>query len=415
MPGTFMRASAIIPPGMFLSHPPTTSAPSIAWPFTEVLDRVGDHFARHQRVLHRLGPHADAVGHRSESRTPAAWRPAASSAAIARSTSGWIPALQGFIVEWPFATPTIGFSKSPSLKPTAAQHRPVRRARDALRDQSAPAVVCHARFLQSLESNLTVLVHPNFDPVAFSLGPLAVRWYGLMYLAGFGRRLVARRAANRARAFSRHPAQFDDLLFCSIVGVIVGGRLGYVLFYKAAYYLAHPLEIFAVWQGGMSFHGGFLGRADRDGVRRAAPQPALAGRDGLHRAALSDSASRTGRLGNFINGELWGRASDVPWAMVFRGGGGRCAPSFAALPDGARRNRALRDPVVVLVEAAPGAGQVSAVFLIGLRGVSLHRRIRARARRVPRLPRARPDDGAVAQPADDRGRNRAFRLEPKQA
>ena len=104
-----------------------------------------------------------------------------------------------------------------------------------------------------------MLVHPNFDPVAIHLGPLAVRWYGLMYLAAFGflwglgRLRIARGLAPIARE------QFDDLIFYGVLGTILGGRLGYVLFYKPAYYLEHPLQVFAIWQGGMSFHGGFLG------------------------------------------------------------------------------------------------------------------------------------------------------------
>src|SRR6267142_2527126 len=104
-----------------------------------------------------------------------------------------------------------------------------------------------------------MLVHPNIDPVAFSIGPLAVRWYGLMYLVGFaaGWWLGLRRIAKGLAPVTRQ--QFDDLLFMAVLGVILGGRLGYVLFYKPGYYLAHPLEIFAVWQGGMSFHGGLLG------------------------------------------------------------------------------------------------------------------------------------------------------------
>src|SRR5215208_6089529 len=104
-----------------------------------------------------------------------------------------------------------------------------------------------------------MLIHPNIDPVAFSIGPLAVRWYGLMYLAGFavawwlGVRRINRNLAPITRS------QFDDLLFLAILGVIVGGRLGYVLFYKPGHYFSYPLEIFAIWQGGMSFHGGLLG------------------------------------------------------------------------------------------------------------------------------------------------------------
>src|SRR5260370_6510183 len=112
-----------------------------------------------------------------------------------------------------------------------------------------------------------MLVHPNFDPVAISLGPIAIRWYGLMYLVGFavsyglGRLRIARAMSGRVTV-----PTLDDLLFFCVLGVVLGGRLGYVLFYKPAYYFSHPLEIFAVWQGGMSFHGGFIGVAPSIGV-----------------------------------------------------------------------------------------------------------------------------------------------------
>ena len=165
-----------------------------------------------------------------------------------------------------------------------------------------------------------MLVHPNFDPVVFSLGPLAVRWYGLMYLAAFASFwwLGLRRIGAGAAPVTRE--QFDDLLFGGIIGVIVGGRLGYVLFYKPGYYFSHPLEIFALWQGGMSFHGGFLGVL--------AAMAFVAHRQRVRWWELMDFVAplvpvglAAGRLGNFINGELWGRVTDAPWGMVFRGAG----------------------------------------------------------------------------------------------
>ena len=166
-----------------------------------------------------------------------------------------------------------------------------------------------------------MLVHPDFNPIAISIGPLAIRWYGLMYLAAFAAFwwLGARRIAAAHAPITR--AQFDDLLFFGILGVIAGGRLGYVLFYKPVYYLSHPLEIFAIWQGGMSFHGGFLG------VLLA--MALVARKHALDWWRLMDFVAplvpvglATGRLGNFINGELWGRVTDAPWGMVFRGAGG---------------------------------------------------------------------------------------------
>jgi len=165
-----------------------------------------------------------------------------------------------------------------------------------------------------------MLVHPQIDPVAFSLGPLAVRWYGLMYLAGFGAGWALGLSRIKKGLAPVTRVQFDDLLFLAVLGVILGGRLGYVLFYKPAYYASHPLEIFAVWQGGMSFHGGLLG------VMLAMVFAARRHRIDWLRlmdfvAPLVPLGIAAGRLGNFINGELWGRPTDLPWGMVFRGAG----------------------------------------------------------------------------------------------
>ena len=166
-----------------------------------------------------------------------------------------------------------------------------------------------------------MLVHPNFDPVAIAIGPIAIRWYGLMYLVGFaafwllGRKRVALGHDQRIT-----PELLDDLIFYGVLGVILGGRLGYVLFYKPGYYLAHPAEIIAVWQGGMSFHGGFLGVLLAIlFVARKYKLEWLALTDFV--APLCPLGLAAGRLGNFINGELWGRPTDVPWGMVFAHGG----------------------------------------------------------------------------------------------
>jgi phosphatidylglycerol:prolipoprotein diacylglycerol transferase len=164
------------------------------------------------------------------------------------------------------------------------------------------------------------MLHPNFDPVLFSIGPLAVRWYGLMYLLAFGGFwwLATRRIQAGLAPITRE--QLEDMMFTGVLGVILGGRLGYVLFYKPGYYLAHPLEIPAVWTGGMSFHGGFLG------VLLAMAWVAHRQRIDWWRlmdfvAPLVPLGLAFGRLGNFINGELWGRVTDGPWGMVFRGAG----------------------------------------------------------------------------------------------
>ncbi len=162
-----------------------------------------------------------------------------------------------------------------------------------------------------------MLVHPQFDPIAISLGPLAVRWYGLMYLLGFALFWAVGRYAIRTRPHSVLTARdLDDALFYGILGVILGGRLGYVLFYKFGEYLGAPWRVFYVWEGGMSFHGGLLG------VIIAMWWFARTRR--LHWLAVTDFIAplvplglATGRLGNFINAELWGRAANVPWAIIF--------------------------------------------------------------------------------------------------
>ena len=166
-----------------------------------------------------------------------------------------------------------------------------------------------------------MVIHPQIDTIAVAIGPLAVRWYGLTYLAGFGLAfLLARSRIKRGMSGTISYAVFDDLFFFSILGVVLGGRLGYVLFYKPVYYFSHPLEILAVWQGGMSFHGGFLGVilamlfiARKYRIRWLAITDFI--------APLVPPALAAGRIGNFINGELWGRVTDAPWGMVFRGAG----------------------------------------------------------------------------------------------
>ena len=162
-----------------------------------------------------------------------------------------------------------------------------------------------------------MMVHPQFDPIAFQIGPLAVRWYGLMYLIAFVLFVVLGKVRARQNLLTGwHPRDVDDMLFFGVFGVILGGRLGYVLFYKPLYYLQHPLEVFAVWQGGMSFHGGFLGVLFAMWLfARTRHKRWLDVTDFI--APLVPLGLAAGRLGNFINGELWGRVTGGPWGMVF--------------------------------------------------------------------------------------------------
>lgn len=164
------------------------------------------------------------------------------------------------------------------------------------------------------------MTFPQIDPVIFSIGPVSLRWYGLMYLLAFG---VAWWLANRV---AKKPGsgwteqQVSDLLFIGFLGVILGGRIGYVLFYQFELFLADPWYLFKIWTGGMSFHGGLLGVL--------AAMAYFAWRNNKAYLQLGDFVApliplglAAGRLGNFINAELWGRTSDVPWAMVFPGAG----------------------------------------------------------------------------------------------
>jgi len=166
-----------------------------------------------------------------------------------------------------------------------------------------------------------MLIHPLPDPIALSIGPLSVHWYGVMYLVAFVQFLVL----GRVRANQPHmksagwkTEDLDDMLFFGVLGVVLGGRLGEVLFYNPVYYFSHPLEIFAIWKGGMSFHGGFIGVllamalwAKKRGKRIVDVYDFIAPMVPLGYAA--------GRIGNFINAELPGRVADpsLPWAMIW--------------------------------------------------------------------------------------------------
>jgi phosphatidylglycerol---prolipoprotein diacylglyceryl transferase len=166
-----------------------------------------------------------------------------------------------------------------------------------------------------------MLIHPMPDPIAFSLGPLSVRWYGLMYLLAFAQFI----AIGRIRLRQAHIAaagwkidDLDDMLFYGVLGVVIGGRLGEVLFYHPAFYFSHPLEIFAVWKGGMSFHGGFLGVMVAMAIWGHKRGRKLMSIMDLI-APMVPLGYAFGRIGNFINAELPGRVADaaLPWAMIW--------------------------------------------------------------------------------------------------
>ncbi|RPI16071.1 MAG: prolipoprotein diacylglyceryl transferase [Lysobacterales bacterium] len=178
-----------------------------------------------------------------------------------------------------------------------------------------------------------MFVYPHPDPVAISLGPLHVRWYGLMYLIGFLAAwwLARRRAARPGSTWS--PADVDDLIFYAAVGVILGGRLGWMLFYGTERLVADPASLIRIWEGGMSFHGGLVGvllalalfarrrgKALVDVFDFTAPLPAI--------------GFGAGRIGNFVNGELWGKPTDVPWAVVVDGVAVHASQLYEALLEG---------------------------------------------------------------------------------
>lgn len=213
-----------------------------------------------------------------------------------------------------------------------------------------------------------MLVHPNFDPIAFSIGPVHIRWYGLMYLVGFACFFLLGRYRLGKQQFLAQsglkPTDVEDLLFHGAMGVVLGGRLGYCLFYKPAYYLSHPLEIFAVWQGGMSFHGGLIGVilgvvwfAHRRGV------PFLAVTDFM--VPISPLGLAAVRVANFINGELWGRVTTVPWGMIFPQAGDGLPRHPSQLYQAAGEGLLLFVILWLFTLAPRRRGAASGMFLLG--------------------------------------------------
>jgi phosphatidylglycerol:prolipoprotein diacylglycerol transferase len=209
------------------------------------------------------------------------------------------------------------------------------------------------------------LTFPAIDPIAISIGPFAIRWYALAYIAGLLLawrycRWLAGRPAERIGARA-----IDDFLFWATIGVVIGGRLGYVLFYKPGFYLANPAEIVFLWRGGMSFHGGLLGVVVAVILfARALRVPVFVLSDIV--AAAAPVGLFLGRIANFVNGELYGRPADVPWAMVFPNGGPMLRhPSqlYEAALEGIVLFVVLH--VLVRLGALRTEGAVTGAFLIG--------------------------------------------------
>ncbi len=214
-----------------------------------------------------------------------------------------------------------------------------------------------------------MLVHPQFDPVAVSLGPVSIHWYGLTYLVAFGLFLflAARRVARpQYAALGWQRRDVEDMLFYGVLGVIIGGRLGYALFYKPGHYAAHPLEILMVWKGGMSFHGGFLGVIiAMTAFARTRQRRFLEVMDLV--APCVPTGIAAVRIGNFINGELWGRRADpgLPWAMVFPQSGESFARHPSQLYQAAMEGLLLFVLLWLYARRPRATGQVAAAFVFG--------------------------------------------------
>jgi phosphatidylglycerol:prolipoprotein diacylglycerol transferase len=211
------------------------------------------------------------------------------------------------------------------------------------------------------------MIHPQFDPVAFSLGPIAIHWYGLMYLMAFAQFLLLGKLRLKQAHIAPTGLRYQDIedwLFAGVMGVILGGRLGYVLFYMPSHYLSHPFDILKVWEGGMSFHGGFLGVlmamlyvAHRRNMKFFEVTDLI--------APLVPFGLAFGRLGNFINGELWGRPTDVAWAMIFPQAGDLIPRHPSQLYQFAGEGVCLGIFLWWYAAKPRAMGQVSGMFLLG--------------------------------------------------
>ena len=211
-----------------------------------------------------------------------------------------------------------------------------------------------------------MLIHPQIDPVAIQIGSFGIHWYGLMYLLAFAQFIVLGRLCIKRpyyQALGWTTKDLEDLLFAGVLGVVLGGRIGYSLFYMPEFYLANPLSILKVWEGGMSFHGGLLG------VILAMVWFARRKKTSFWTvsdlvAPLVPFGLAFGRLGNFINGELWGRPTDLPWAMV--------SPLVDAIPRHPSQIYQLLFEGILLglvlwiyAQKPRRLGQVSGLFLLG--------------------------------------------------
>lgn len=212
-----------------------------------------------------------------------------------------------------------------------------------------------------------MLIYPNINPVALSLGPIKIHWYGVMYMLGFMFFIIVGKWwVKKYKHPYITPKLIDDMLFYGVLGVVIGGRVGYCLFYMPGYYLLHPLNIVKTWDGGMSFHGGLIGVLIATYlISHKHHRRFFEFSDFL--APLIPAALFFGRIGNFINGELWGRVttSSIPWAMVFPQSGSMLPRHPSQLYEALGEGIILMIILWIYASKPRKVGQVSGVFMIG--------------------------------------------------